>query len=221
MRKVLGADHDLVDRFNAVSYSPSVMFAGMDTSGYQPAGVVRVVSLLNAAKDDLRYDEELGTTVAVPDAASDGLHSVFIVHGHDTALKEAVAGFLHDALGVKPTILHNMPNRGRVLQTKFAEVASGIEFAVILMTADDLGKAKAAEELQPRARQNVVFEHGFFAGLLGWDRVAVLFEPGVELPSDLDGLVYIEVDPKQAWRSELLRELKAAGASVDWESLGR
>jgi predicted nucleotide-binding protein len=46
--------------------------------------------------------------------------------------------------------------------------------------------------------------------------VAVLFEDGVELPSDLDGLVYIPLDSAGGWRLGLLKELAAAGIAVDY-----
>ena len=42
------------------------------------------------------------------------------------------------------------------------------------MTPDDQGIAKDATDLKPRARQNVVFELGFFIGELGPERVAAL-----------------------------------------------
>ena len=88
----------------------------------------------------------------------------------------------------------------------FEQHAAEAGFAVILLTGDDVG-GPSDTELQPRARQNVVFEMGFFYGLLGRDYVAVLYERGVEKPSDIDGLVYIELDPAGAWKTALLQEL--------------
>ena len=71
----------------------------------------------------------------------------------------------------------------------------------------------------PRARQNVVFEMGFFFGALGRERVAVLYEEGVELPSDVDGLVYILLDRSGAWKTAVSREITAAGFQVDLKAL--
>ena len=109
------------------------------------------------------------------------MSKVFIVHGHDRASKAEVAGFIRK-LGFEPTILHERPNKGWALVTKFREEAAGAGFAVVLMTSDDLGKAETAVDLKLRARQKVVFELGFFIGKLGPERVAALVEG---LPANL------------------------------------
>jgi len=96
---------------------------------------------------------------------------------------------------------------------------SDVGFAIILMTADDMGKAKNERKPQARARQNVVFEWGYFVGKLGRDRVCALYQKGIALPSDLNGFVYIPLDSSGHWRLDLLKELKAAGYSVDANKL--
>ncbi len=63
--------------------------------------------------------------------------------------------------------------------------------AIIIATGDDVGRAKGKPGDEPRARQNVVFEIGFFFGALGRDRTSVLLEQGVEEPGYVDGLVYV------------------------------
>jgi predicted nucleotide-binding protein len=118
---------------------------------------------------------------------------VFVVHGHDATPRAEVARFI-EKLGFEAIILHERPNKGRTLITKFREEAEGVGFAVVLMTPDDLGKAASAANLNPRARQNVVFELGFFIGALGPERVAALVKGDVERPSDFDGVVYISLD---------------------------
>jgi predicted nucleotide-binding protein len=142
------------------------------------------------------------------------LSKVFVVHGHDEGPREAVRGFLQ-RLGFEAIVLHDQPNRGRTIITKFREEAAGVGFAVVLMTPDDQGKANEAADLEPRARQNVVFELGFFIGELGPERVAALVKGNVERPSDFDGVVYIELDDAGAWKLGLARELKAAGLNFD------
>jgi predicted nucleotide-binding protein len=84
----------------------------------------------------------------------------------------------------------------------------------VLLTGDDVG-GLSPDTLEPRARQNVVFEFGFFFGALGRNRVAVLHEEGVELPSDVHGIVYIPLDEAGAWKMLLARELKGASLDVD------
>jgi predicted nucleotide-binding protein len=49
---------------------------------------------------------------------------IFIVHGHDEAAKEKVAGFIR-ALGLNPVILHEKPNKGRTLIEKFRNCTFG------------------------------------------------------------------------------------------------
>jgi predicted nucleotide-binding protein len=96
--------------------------------------------------------------------------------------REAVARFL-EKISIEPVILHELANKGRALITKFNEEAGDIGFAVVLMTPDDIG-GKVSADPQPHARQNVVFELGFFIGRLGPDRVAAIVADNLELPSD-------------------------------------
>jgi predicted nucleotide-binding protein len=144
---------------------------------------------------------------------------VFVVQGHDGAPKAEVARFV-ERLGFEAIILHERPNKGRPLITKFREEAAGVGFAVVLMTPDDAGKAKDAADLNVRARQNVVFELGFFIGKLGPERVAALIKGDIELPSDYDGVVYISLD-REDWQSKLGTELQDAGYNFDWNRVMR
>jgi hypothetical protein len=115
--------------------------------------------------------------------------SIFLVHGHATGPKEQVARFLGAVTKADVTILHEQVSAGRTVIEKFEQHAGRATFAVVLLTADDLGRAKADEALTPRARQNVILEWGYFLGKVGRGRVAVLYEPEVELPSDIKGLI--------------------------------
>lgn len=141
---------------------------------------------------------------------------VFIVHGHDNATKEAVARMLQ-TLGLRPVILSEQPNEGRTIIEKF-EHNSDVGFAIVLMTADDVG-GKDANSLQKRARQNVVLELGYFAAKLSRQRVCALYESGVEIPSDILGVGYVAIDSHGSWRYQLAKELKAAGYNIDMNHL--
>lgn len=139
---------------------------------------------------------------------------VFIVHGHDDGVKEAVARFLAK-MELEPIVLHEQPNRGQTVIEKFEE-HSDVGFAVVLLTPDDVGYPVGQVEMaQPRARQNVVLELGFFLAALGREHVCVLYKGGVEVPSDYSGVLYEELDHKGAWRLRLAAEIKAAGIEVD------
>ena len=137
---------------------------------------------------------------------------VFIIHGHNDALLERIARFL-EKIELDAIILHEQPNEGKTIIEKL-ESSTNVGFAVALLTADDEGRAIGELDLKPRARQNVVFEAGFLMGRLGRNRVVLLYEPGVELPSDLHGLVYIKVDEEGAWKEMLFKELHSAGMNV-------
>lgn len=136
---------------------------------------------------------------------------VFLVHGrNDDARKEVVA--LIERHGLEAIVLHEQPNMGRHLLTKFIDEAGLVTFAVVLMTDDDEGRrCGESKDLAPRARQNVVLELGYFLAHLGQERVCALKTPSLETPSDFDGIAYIALDKEGNWQRELLRELRAAG----------
>lgn len=144
--------------------------------------------------------------------------SVFIVHGHDEALKQRVARVL-GAAKLQAVILHEQPDLNQTIIEKFEKHAGEACFAIVLMTPDDVGAAKSeAANLRPRARQNVILELGFFLGKLGRGRVFCLYSQGVEMPSDLFGVIYTPADAAGAWETKLVRELRAAGVSADLEA---
>ena len=141
---------------------------------------------------------------------------IFVVHGHDGSTKLQVAEYLETVTGERPVILHEQPDSGRTIIEKFEAHASEAGFAVVLLTADDEGNAKG-QTPNPRARQNVVLELGYFLGRLSRARVVALYEAGVELPSDLSGVLYKPLSGN--WHTELARELRAAGIHTDLSKL--
>jgi hypothetical protein len=88
-------------------------------------------------------------------------------------------------------------------------------FAVVLLTPDDFGRAKAELTDKPRARRNVILELGYFVGRLGRDKVCALLKAGIEMPSDYVGTVHINWDAGDAWKFALAKELRAAEYEVD------
>jgi predicted nucleotide-binding protein len=87
------------------------------------------------------------------------------------------------------------------------------------LTPDDLGRANGSTDLRARARQNVILELGYFLGRLGRTRVCALHRGGVELPSDFQGVVYIEFDSAGAWRAKLAQEFVEAKLTIKIEGL--
>jgi predicted nucleotide-binding protein len=171
---------------------------------------------LASLKEQLPLFEEPSTTPARPEQPSAEVETtVFVVHGHSEAFKQQVARFLGAVTDLEPVILHEQANSGRTIIEKFEDHAGRAAFAVVLLTGDDDGGIRGSGERRPRARQNVVFELGFFIAALGRSKVAVLHEEGVELPSDMSGVLYTPLDQGGAWKLALAKELQAAGLSVN------
>lgn len=170
--------------------------------------------IINEMKDTTTIESSNASQKMGDKRLSSSNDEVFIVHGHDNDVKENVASFLKE-LGLKPIILHEQPSKGRTIIEKF-ESHSLVEYAVVLLTPDDIGGLKSGPNKQSlRARQNVIFEMGFFFGKLGRGKVCALVSPGVERPSDLEGVVYIPFsDQEDKWKSLLARELEAAGLNL-------
>jgi len=145
-------------------------------------------------------------------------NKIFIVHGHNNEIKQTVARTV-TTLKLEPIILHEQIDQGKTIIEKFEKNSGEVNFAIILLTADDEGKAKIEKDFKMRARQNVVFEMGYFIGKLGRDRVFLLLENGVDKPGDLDGIVYTSFDNADGWKLKLVKELKAAGYKVTADNL--
>lgn len=142
---------------------------------------------------------------------------VFIVHGHDELTKTKTARFI-EKLGFEAVILHEQANKGMTIIEKI-EANTDVGFAVVLYTADDRGNTEAAAakgELNLRARQNVVFEHGYLIAKLTRSRVVPLVSGRVELPSDISGVVYVD---DANWKIEIAKEMKGAGYPVDFNKI--
>lgn len=144
---------------------------------------------------------------------------VFVVHGHDDLLRETVARFL-ERQGLKAIILQEQPRRGRTIIEQFEAYSSDVAYAVALLTPDDVVSSKSnSDQSRDRARQNVIFELGYFVGTLGRGHVACVRKGDVEIPSDLQGVLYLRVDQGNSWRYELGKELQAAGLKVDLNNI--
>lgn len=155
--------------------------------------------------------EQAAVRASLP-AAQRASNRVFLVHGHNDAARTEVITFLA-LCGLQGIVLNEQPNMGRHLLTKFIQEAALTTFAVVLLTDDDVGGV-AGEKPSPRARQNVILELGYFIAFLGQDRVCALKTPGVETPSDFDGIGYIAMEANDQWKDELHRELVAAKLPV-------
>ncbi len=173
------------------------------------------LSIFDRVSKETKTKKESQQKEALTDEAVVKNKKVFIVHGHDDLLKESVARLV-EKIGLEAVILHEQPKGGKTIIGKLEELADRVGYAIILYTPCDEGREKGSEDSKPRARQNVVFEHGLFIGKLGSERVCVLRKGEVEKPSDDQGILYIEVkDGSNDWKYQVAKELKKAGYDVD------
>jgi predicted nucleotide-binding protein len=119
-----------------------------------------------------------------------GSKNVFIIHGHNESARAQLSTLL-TSLGLKPIVLAQQSERGMTVIEKFEYHAPLCSFAFALLTPDDLMTGVGGGDPLWRARQNVIFELGWFMAKLGRARVVVLCQGEVEILSDLQGLIYI------------------------------
>ncbi len=137
---------------------------------------------------------------------------VFIVHGHDEIAKFEISDFI-ESLGLEPIILHMQASSGRTIIEKI-EHYSNVGFGIVLYTPCDVGSKVGALNGNYRARQNVVFEHGYLIGKLGRPRVAAVVKGAVETPNDISGVIYVALDEQSNWKEELKKEMRSVGYEV-------
>lgn len=140
-------------------------------------------------------------------------NNVFIVHGRDDLAKTEVARFI-EKLGLNAIILHEQDNGGKTIIEKIEEY-SNVGYGIVLYTPCDKGSLENEKHLKPRARQNVVFEHGYLIGKLGRNKVSALVKAQVEIPGDINGLVYTELDKAGGWKIAIAKELTREGYPID------
>ena len=219
-KQVLGITLVLLDKFsNDSSFLLNFSHTYFSSSRKVIDGIRTLTSqlIIPFVRDYKAYVMPLSTVKA--SSTDRTSNQVFIVHGHDGEAKESVARFI-EKIGLNPIILHEQPNMGRTIIEK-VESFNEVGFAVVLLTPDDEGKAKGVDQLEPRARQNVLFELGYFIGCLGRDRVCALLRDDVSIPSDFDGVVWVKMDSGNGWKQVLGKELEAAGYVIDWNLVMR
>ncbi|WP_443696844.1 TIR domain-containing protein [Pseudomonas sp.] len=203
-------------------YRPMMWVSGMPDPDYRSittkkishakATLGQAICALNTDLEDL----EGNAPISAPKSSSSKGSSprVFLVHGHDEAIRETVARFI-EKLGIEVIILHEQANGGRTIIEKI-EHHSEVGMAVVLLTPDDVG-SKVGGELEPRVRQNVLLELGYFLGALGRDKVCALKSGNVDIPTDFAGVVWTAMSGD--WKTALARELKVAGYEIDWNKV--
>lgn len=140
---------------------------------------------------------------------------IFIIHGHDDHLKKEVQLLLSRA-ELDDIVLHEQPDKGRNVIDKLIEETESASYAIALLCPED-----EIENGTKRARQNVILEVGYFLGKLGKSKVRLIKKGDVEIPSDLKGILYTEYDEKRNWKTNILKEIQAAGIDIDMNKILR
>ena len=223
IREAFGSDHPNVENFmNAGAISTiNQLWGPQEWSAKYKQKLLDLIEYIHGYIDqlDMAIRFRVLDEVIAPSATKPASDKVFIVHGHNHAIRDRLAFSLQSA-GVDVTILDRETQQGRTLIEKFIAHGEDAGFAVVLLTADDVGAKKSEPSaLRDRARQNVIFEFGFFVGLLRRKRVCMVYEPSVELPTDILGIGPIDYDAKGHWINQVAKEIHAAGIKVEFEKL--
>ena len=228
IRKIFGSDSKYLQDLKDISFSPVVFFSGeRDVESDRriwESGRQSFINLLSTMIEEIQLfsnqSEDLTDNQANSSTLSHG-NEIFVVHGHDEAMKTSVARAL-EKLDLVPIILHERPNQGRTIIEKFTDYAN-VNFSVVLLSPDDVAYSKDDDPKQARtrARQNVVFELGYFIGKLDRANVIALFRPdeNFEMPSDYSGVLFTPFDESGRWQFDLVKELRACGYNVDANKL--
>jgi FixJ family two-component response regulator len=126
----------------------------------------------------------------IQDVVAEARNNIFISHGHNEVLWRRIRDFLTTRLRLTTIVLQDLPNQGLTVVEKLERASERCRFAVILLTKDDEQRSGGL-----RARQNVVHEIGFFQGKYGRHNVVLLAEEGVELFSNISGIIRLEFAP--------------------------
>ncbi len=217
IRNIYGDSSEHLKDFENISFYPDFAPAGEDyLRECWEGGKASTINLVNIMlEESTLFGEPPAGNNKGNEQAKSITNRVFIVHGHDENAKINVARFI-EKLGLEAIILHEQASKGKTIIEKFEEHASSSYFAVVLLTPDDVGYPQQNKnEAKPRARQNVIFELGYFCGALGRNNACVLYKEGVEIPNDYLGVVYALLDDGGAWQLQLAKEMKHAGLEFD------
>lgn len=141
---------------------------------------------------------------------------VFIIHGRDNEAKQESSRFI-EKLGLEAIILHEQASSGMTIIEKIEKYSNDADFALVLYTACDKGRGAHESNIpaKNRARQNVVFEHGYLMAKLGRENICSLVKGDIETPNDINGVVYVTMDEYGVWKNEVAKELKACGYAIN------
>ncbi|MDN5091020.1 nucleotide-binding protein [Aliarcobacter butzleri] len=207
-------------RFKPTVYSTSNVQYNINNSiSAHNNGRNKVKTLIEAFIEEVEEwsDDIVKVTMPKQISSTNNSNKIFIVHGHDELIISQVSEVLRK-LGLEPIILKDEVNNGNTIIEKIERLSNDVGFGIVLYTACDVG-GKDEKSLNPRARQNVVLEHGYLMAKIGRKNTMALVKDKIEIPSDLSGLGYTAADENKAWQYKLVDELKASGYNVSKDSI--
>lgn len=197
----------------------------IQTQGNYPENFERAKSSLLKALENTKNALQEDIYGELIDEESDNIspslsNKVFVVHGHDSELKNDIERFIHE-IGLEPIVLHRQADEGNTIIEKFEKNAD-VGYAFILLTPDEIAYTIDQQDIpndlktiEYRARPNVIFEFGYFIGKLGRSKVCCLHKGDTSVPSDLSGLVYKKIDINiDSIAYSIIKELKAVGYNI-------
>jgi predicted nucleotide-binding protein len=187
----------------------SVEYAGGDVARWfssNAAGYIQKTPMSNNERTSKQIIDLLEGRKIMP--------RVFIIHGHDSMEKLQLKNYIQNTLNLgEPIILHEVASQGRTLIEKFEDETDEVDLVFALLTPDDkIATQNDSEEIKYRARQNVIFEIGYFYGKLKRKtaKLLLLHKGKLDIPSDIQGIVYIDISDGIIASGELIRkELKS------------
>lgn len=227
IKKIIEEHSDYIRTLKSIMFRP--MFSPSTDSEKNETwrnGQQKLINLFNTIKKEIELfeDGKLEINEESNLSAKKLSSKIFIVHGHDNELKLDVARTI-EKLKLNPVILHEQSDEGLTVIEKFEKNSLDCDFAIVLLSPDDIGCSKNTDiaNAQYRARQNVVLELGYFVGAIGRKNVLALVKDdstgSLEIPSDLAGLVYTKYDKSDGWKMSLVQRLKTSGFQVSADDL--
>lgn len=220
LKRFLDDSMDYEKRLDSLNFSPMVYFLDVDSTQDEILafndGIRGMIAVIDTAIEEIEFQEGLNNTNQQLSQSSMEIieknqsikqdDRIFIVHGHDRELMLEVKEFIF-RLDLKPIILSEQDDDGQTIIEKFEKETKDTRFAIILATEDDYGysKKETNEQRKFRARQNVIFELGYFVGKLGRDRTLTILKGDLELPNDIQGVIYKRAN--EDWKGYLARKL--------------
>ena len=182
---------DIVDdpQFNVLVANPKISQSG--SFGFSASGTM--LNVLITAKELFSYIDSLLSLYLTPKTKEleenpRKAAKLFIAHGRNEIVRNKVKDFIRDRCGMQPLVLQELPSSGLTVIEKLEKYGRTADYAVIILTGDDI----IANGEERRARQNVIQELGWFQGVLGRKRTAILRQKEVEIASNIAGVIYLE-----------------------------